>query len=113
MRARLPRRSAFDGRFESCQRYAEIRLSRVAARLPAVGINVDNSVITQLRFLIDRLYSVANPRVRQRNQSGQPPRLSHLFLFHRDQFTVKLNVVLTDGLVASELPSVNAFAVTV
>jgi len=40
-------------------------------------------------------------------------RLSHLFLFHRNQFTVKPNVVLADGLVASELLSVNAFTVTV
>ncbi len=30
-------------------------------------------------------------------------RMSCLFLFHRNQFTVKLKVVLADGLVASEL----------
>jgi len=43
-----------------------------------------------------------------------PHRISlRLFLFHRNQFTVKPNVVLADGLVASELLSVNPFTVTV
>ena len=51
--------------------------------------------------------------VNNNGTKGRPPLAVPVFLFHGNQFTVKLKLVIADGLVASELLSVNAFTVTV
>ncbi len=47
--------------------------------------------------------AVVSVRLGYSRTGDSHPRLSRLFLFHGNQFTVKLNVVFADGLAASEL----------